>query len=712
MGRGPPRSTQLWQYRFVSGGNEGPIGRAHDVARIRQRALELAIVFAAYYVAGKLGQATTQIRSSNLGPVWPAYGVALAAVILRGARVWPAVAASAFLVAFQSPEPAATALLQASGGTLSALTGGALLRDVGFDRGLSRLKDALALIVLGAGVSPIISATIGMAALYATGIAPYSGIVPAWFVYWLGDGTGVLLITPLVLAAAELTRPQARARAGELSALMGVLLLACFLIFGDVAVFAVRLHVLAFAVLPFIMWAAIRTGMLGVTVSNLLVATFATVATALGRGPFAQNSTFINAVLLDVFFVVLSTTGLLLAAVIAERTRAEAERERLIAEQAGLEARLRLAAIVESSDDAIVGHNIDGTITDWNAGAERLYGHSADEAIGMNFFALVQPDANPAIPADEITKWETVHVKKDGTRFAASFTISPIRDAQGQIVGEAAIARDVSERHRVRALHDEVTHLGRVSLMSALTGALAHEINQPLSAVSVNADAAALLLAQEPVPVAELREALRDIRADNRRAGEVLERVRALLKKEATEFGPVEIGPSVGDAVRLVRGTAERRGIRIVVQPGDIPPIRGDRVQVQQVLLNLLLNACDAVAENAPELRRVYLRTEAEAQHVAVHVEDHGPGLEDHELERIFDPFYTTKTDGLGLGLSISRAIVAAHQGSLHASRNPERGMTFSVKLPYWEGPAALPSPSSSLSPVVPPVSARRRDLA
>ena len=712
MGRRPPRPAELWQYRLVSGGNEGPIGRAHDAARIRQRALELAIVFVAYYVAGKLGQATTEIRDSNLGPVWPAYGVALAAVIVRGARVWPALAASAFLVAFQSPEPALTALCQAGSSTLAALTGGALLRDVGFDRSLSRLKDAIALIVLGAAVSPIISSVLGVAALYATGVQPYSGVSQAWLVYWMGDGTGALLVTPLVLSAADLARPQTRARVGELGALMGVLLLACFLIFGDVAVFAVRLHVLAFAVLPFIMWAAIRIGTIGVATSTLSVAAFATVATALGRGPFAQNETFTNAVLLDVFFVVLSTTGLLLAAVIAERTRAEAERERLIAEQAGVEARLRLAAIVESSDDAIVRHDIDGTITDWNAGAERLYGHSADEAIGMNFFALVQPDANPAIPADEITKWETVHVKKDGTRFAASFTISPIRDAMGRIVGESAIARDVSERHRVRALHDEVTHLGRVSLMSALTGALAHEINQPLSAVSVNADAAALLLAQEPLPVEELREALRDIRADNRRAGDVLERVRALLKKEATEFGPVEIGPSIGDAVRLVRGTAERRGIRIVVQPENIPPVRGDRVQVQQVLLNLLLNACDAVAENEPELRRIHLRTVAEAQHVAVHVEDHGPGLEDHELERIFDPFYTTKAEGLGLGLSISRAIVAAHQGSLHASRNPERGMTFSVKLPYWDAQAALPAPSPSLSPIVPPMSVRRRDLA
>ncbi len=163
----------------MSGGEEGPIGRAHARARIERRVLELAIVFALYYVAGKLGQATTEIRDSNLGPVWPAYGVALAAIIVCGARVWPALLVSSCLVAIQSPVPPATAIAQASASVLAALVGGWLLRLASFDRSLSRLKDAIALVVLGAALSPLVSSGLGIAALAASGVQPYSGILLA-----------------------------------------------------------------------------------------------------------------------------------------------------------------------------------------------------------------------------------------------------------------------------------------------------------------------------------------------------------------------------------------------------------------------------------------------------------------------------------------------------------------------------------------------------
>jgi integral membrane sensor domain MASE1 len=150
-------------------------------------------------IAGKLGQATTNIRSGNLGPVWPAYGIALAGLLAFGHRRWPAVAAGAFLVAFQSPVPAMTAVGQSIGATLAAVCGTLLLRrGAHFDPALSRLRDALALIVLGAFGSAMVSASIGLASLYATGLVPYSGLPEAWLIYWLGDATGVLLVTPVV----------------------------------------------------------------------------------------------------------------------------------------------------------------------------------------------------------------------------------------------------------------------------------------------------------------------------------------------------------------------------------------------------------------------------------------------------------------------------------------------------------------------------------
>jgi PAS domain S-box-containing protein len=316
--------------------------------------VQFTVFLVAYCIAGKLGQATTNIRSSNLGPVWPAYGIALAAFLVCGYRVWPAIALGAFLVAFFSPVTHLAALGQAAGATLAAFSGAFLLQRVAkFDKSLSRLRDALALVVLGALGSALVSASIGTSVLYATEVHAYSGLGSAWLIYWLGDATGVLLITPLVLTLPNFLRSQLRTRITELAALLLLVTAACFLIFGDPSLVPVRLHVLAFTVLPFVMWAAIRFGVSGAALSILLIATIATVETALGSGPFVTSTPFTNAVLLDTFFAVLSVTGVTLASVIAEREQAQRERERSVREQGALEARLEAEQVVRASEERL-----------------------------------------------------------------------------------------------------------------------------------------------------------------------------------------------------------------------------------------------------------------------------------------------------------------------------------------------------------------------
>jgi signal transduction histidine kinase len=291
---------------------------------------QLAIVFLGYFIAGKLGQATTNVRSGNLGPVWPAFGIALAGILAYGPRAWPAVFASAFVVAFQSPVSALTAAGQAAGATIASVTGAVLLRRVPqFDPALSRLRDALALILIGAFGAATISASIGVLSLSAMRFEAYSGFVSAWLIYWLGDATGVLLVTPLCFTLPALRANRSRQRMVELTVLLSLLAAACFLIFGDLPLVPVRLHVLAFAVVPFVMWAAIRFGVGGASLSVFVVATIATLLTAFGHGPFSTHTPFINAALLDVLFTVLAITGLSLAAVIVERERSDTERERL-----------------------------------------------------------------------------------------------------------------------------------------------------------------------------------------------------------------------------------------------------------------------------------------------------------------------------------------------------------------------------------------------
>ena len=416
---------------------------------------QIAIVFAVQFAAGKLGDTLAIINSGGIGPVWPASGIALAALLLFGYQVWPGVAAGAFLLAFLSPIPHLAAVVYAAGTTLAALIGTFLLRRVvNFDNSLSRLRDALGMIVFGAFGSSVVSAAVGASVLYTVHVRGWSGFGRAWLIYCLGDSMGVLLVTPLVLTFPNLLRIRPRVRLAEFAALLLLLTAACFIVFGDLPLVPVRLHVLAFAVLPFVMWAAIRFGMSGAILSTLFVATIATVETAFGSGPFAQNSPFTNAVLLDVLFAVLSVSGMTLAAVIAEREQAERERERLIRERAEAEARLRCAAVIESSEDAIASGTLDGIIVSWNTGAQKIYGYTEAEAVGKPISMLVPPELpdeeNKILETlklgDRIEHFETVRVTKTGKRINVSLTVSPIKDSTGRTVGISGIARDITER--------------------------------------------------------------------------------------------------------------------------------------------------------------------------------------------------------------------------------------------------------------------------
>jgi len=415
--------------------------------------VQLLTVFIAYFVAGKLGQATTNIRSSNLGPVWPAYGVALAAFLQYGYRVWPAIISSAFLVAVQSSAPPLAAAGQATAATVAAATGSLVLRRIpNFDPSLPRLRDALGLIVFGAFGSALLSSSFGILSLYATGIQPYSGIASAWLVYWLGDSTGVLLVTPLAFTLPQLLDIRRRGRITELLAVVALIAVGGFIVFGDF--FQVHLDMFAFAMLPLVMWAGIDFGIAGATLSVFLIATIATILTALGSGPFASNTAFTNAVLLDVLFTLLAVSGLTLASVITERERAEGERERLIRAQAEMEARLRHAAVVESSDDAIVSEDLDGIVLSWNQAASRMFGFAEAEAIERPISQLLPPE----LLSDEATVLQNLRagermVHLERTRTSASgesvhlaSTISPLRDGTGHLIGTVRSVRDISEK--------------------------------------------------------------------------------------------------------------------------------------------------------------------------------------------------------------------------------------------------------------------------
>jgi PAS domain S-box-containing protein len=273
--------------------------------------------------------------------------------------------------------------------------------------------------------------------------------------------------------------------------------------------------------------------------------------------------------------------------------------------------------------------------------------------------------------------------------------ITPIFAADGGVKELLAVSRDVSrhmevliELHKAqlknREIRTELAHVRRITLLGTLAGSIAHELRQPLTAVMANARAARRFL-ERPVPaVVSAIEALDDIVRDDQRASQIIEHFRSLLKGARIPDTPCDLNDAVAEVVRLLRSDAAERqiGIRCTLDDG-VPTVRADRVQLQQVVLNLVMNAFDAVLDPQAVERTVSIRTAREADGAAiVTVEDEGPPLSDDQFGRMQKPFYTTKPEGLGLGLAICREILAAHSSELRAGRKDTGGLMLSFRLP------------------------------
>ncbi len=250
-----------------------------------------------------------------------------------------------------------------------------------------------------------------------------------------------------------------------------------------------------------------------------------------------------------------------------------------------------------------------------------------------------------------------------------------------------------------RQQFSELAHAARLSTAGQLTAAIAHEINQPLSAILSNAEAAELMLAAESPPIDEVRHILADIRSDDLRAGEVIRQLRSLLSKHAPEMESLDLNTLAAGVLNLLAVEARRRGVAMDMEFGELPPVHGDRVQLQQALLNLILNAMDAMDDIPQSLRRVTVRTAANGKDgVEMAVSDTGHGISPARLPHIFESFTTSKQDGMGLGLSIARSIVEAHGGKIRAENNPGKGATFCFTL-LANGNRKPPGKSAELVP-------------
>jgi len=367
------------------------------------------------------------------------------------------------------------------------------------------------------------------------------------------------------------------------------------------------------------------------------------------------------------------------------------------AEQALEQERAFLRQVIDIDPNFIFAKDREGRFTLANRALADAYGTSVENLIGKT-------DANFNSNMDEVGFFNQIDREVIDTLQERFIPEEYITDAQGKIrwlqtvkrpiIGANGAANqvlgaasDITQRKSAEAdmqrLRDELAHIARVSTMGELAASLAHELNQPLTAILSNAQAAQRFLAAQPAELDEVSEILKDIVQDNNRASQVIQRMRALVKKESIAFAPLDLPSFIKDVVQLLNSDAVLHNVRVSVEiDPDLPPVHGDKVQLQQVMLNLLLNAFDAMTHCPINERMVAVLAQRDgAERMAVAVRDHGTGLAGDKLAKIFQPFYTTKPAGLGMGLSISRSIVEAHGGRLWAENNSGRGATFFFTL-------------------------------
>jgi len=394
---------------------------------------------------------------------------------------------------------------------------------------------------------------------------------------------------------------------------------------------------------------------------------------------------------------------------ISERKRLESANAQLIAliessekitDRRRLEAaNAQLAAIVQSSEDAIVSKDLTGTIQTWNTGAERVYGWAAEEAIGRNISFLLPParaNEEQEILAtlrrgERVEHFETTRLRKDGQLIDVSLGISPIRDAEGRITGASHVARDVTEHKRFEL---QMQQAQRLESLGVLAGGIAHDFNNLLTGVIGNAS----LIAELLPPCDPLHPLVEEVTTAAERAAALTAQLLAYSGKGQFVIGPVEIDRLIGEISGMVKAAISKNVTFVLDLHHDAPPVEGDRTQIHQLIMNLILNGAEAIGEDRPG--SVWVTTESRVldeeairdsfpaerlspgEYAAIQVRDNGCGMDEETKAKIFEPFFTTKFLGRGLGLAAALGIVNAHKGVIRVDSTPGEGTRFLVLLP------------------------------
>ena len=683
-------------------------------------ASRIALLAAVYFAAAKLALQFA-IQPGYAAAIWPASGIAVAATLVFGARIWPGIWLGSFLANVTVQGAWLDALVIATGSSLQAVALAALIRaSMGVPYSFRMVRHVVLFVTLSA-LGATISATIALAVLgYGRDLGGVE-LLRNWWTWWQGDATGIILVTPLLLTWAP-GGPRigwSRRKALEAVVLAALLLIAAQLVF-DQGVGESAPHATTFLIVPFVAWAALRFGQRGVTAAALAVCAVALYYTLQRHaGPFAASAPNERLLLLLLFVSTVVFTGLVLAAVTSQLEEALSERTENLTES---ERRFRL--MVESVVDyAIFMLDRDGRVASWNAGAQRILGYGADEALGAELTRFFPDDAAArGKPRHELDtarsegrfEEEGWRRRKDGSTFWANVVVTAVRDDNGELIGFAKVIRDLTERNRVEAelIRAKVSAERASQTKSQFLANMSHELRTPLNSLLI----LARLLMDNPGGTLSPKQVqfAQTIYASGMDLLSLINDLLDLAKIEAgaltsVNIAPVSMGELRDDLERTFRQVALDRRLAFGIETApELPAVlRTDAARVKQVLKNLLANAFKFTREGGVRLQIAPARSGWTKGHAALDsapaviafaVSDTGIGIAPDKQQIIFEAFQqadggtSRQYGGTGLGLSISRELTRLLGGEITLASQPGKGSTFTLYLPAHDQRATLPA--------------------
>ena len=657
--------------------------------RIASIGLSVAL---AYYLGAKIGFALT-FRPHPVSVLWPPNSILLAALLLTPVRVWWVILLAAFpahlAAQLQSNVPPTMILCWFISNSCEALIGAGCVRYL-IDRPVrfDRLRIVGIFCFFAAFLAPVLSSFLDSAfvAINRFGQDSYWEI---WRIRSTSNVLAALTLVPFIVTwsgdgIAWLSKIR-RARILEAGLLLIGLLSINTIVFYKLAPTADS--ALLYLPLPFLIWAAVRFGSRGASAAICALTLLAIWSAGHGYGPFSIRSAEENALSIQMFLIVMSVPLLLLAGVIEEHSKAETTlRER--------EERISLAA--ESANLVFWSINFERKKSWMSDKGRAIFNFGPDENLSRELFlSRVHPEDRNAVDeaieraraSSQTFEFEYRLLRPDGeTRWLISRG-RYVRNDRGGVRELMGVAIDITEQVeadlQLQLQREEMTRMSRVSSMGELTASLAHELNQPLTAIASNAAAGRRLLAQGSPDVKMFEELLADVATDARRAGDIIHGIHHFVRKSEGRRCPVNLNEIVREVLRLLHSDLLGRGTAVETELApNLPSINADPVQLQQVLLNLLMNSLEAMNDTSAASRRIVISTTCEANSsVAVSVRDYGSGLPADDADKVFTHFYSTKPNGMGMGLTIVRSIVEAHGGKLRAE-NVDEGARFFFTLP------------------------------